>query len=126
DSPGARAMEFVRLLFEGLAWTTLVPDQDYEVLLTGQGSKGSLDYPVLAWSPDGRLAVSYVPSGRAVTIDLAKLKSPVKARWFDPTNGSFAIAAGSPFAAAAEREFRPPGVNASGDKDWVLVLEHQS
>ena len=125
DSPGARSMEFVRMLFEGLAWTTLVPDEDYEVLLTGQGSKGSLDYPVLAWSRDGRLAVSYVPIGSAVTIDLGKLKAPVKARWFDPTNGSFAAAAGSPFAAAAEREFLPPGVNASGDKDWVLVLEHQ-
>jgi hypothetical protein len=126
DSPGTRSMEFLRLLFEGLPWTTLVPDETYEVLLTGQGWKGSMNYPVLAWSRDGRLAVTYLPSGEAVTIDLRKLSAPVRARWFDPTNGSFSVVTGSPLAATAEHEFLPPAANASGDKDWVLVLEHES
>ena len=45
DSPGARSMGFVRLLFESLAWTTLVPDEAIEVLITGEGSKARSTIP---------------------------------------------------------------------------------
>lgn len=122
DSPAARSMGFVRTFVDAIAWQTLVPDERYAILVTGQGSQGSMNYPVLASSRDGRLAVAYAPHD-PVTIDLAKLSSPVRARWYDPTNGQYVAAAGSPFSAGGLHEFAQPGRNAAGDDDWLLLLQ---
>jgi Protein of unknown function (DUF4038)/Putative collagen-binding domain of a collagenase len=126
DSPAARSMGHVRALFAKLPWTSLVPDETFEVLTTGQGWKGSLNYPVLAWSPDGRLALAYVPTAEGVSINLDKLSRSLRARWYDPTNGQFSEALGSPISASGTRPFEPPGSNAAGDSDWLLLLETAS
>ncbi len=126
DSPGARSMRFVREFFERLDWTNLVPDETYEVLVGGQTMKGTLEYAALAWNRNGQLAVAYVPTVRDVTIDLGRLSGPVRARWFDPTNGKFTDVVSTPLKAEGVRQFRPLGKNAAGDSDWLLLLEKET
>lgn len=123
DSPTSRSMSHLRRLFAQLPWTTLAPDETFEVQISGQGSKGNINYPMLAWNRDGRLAVAYLPTLQGIRLNLGKLKVPLRVRWYDPTDGRFAEVPGSPFATTGERTFIPTGNNASGDTDWVLVIE---
>lgn len=55
--------------------------------------------------------------------NLAKLSGPAAARWFDPTSGELKAIEGAPLPSTGSREFTPPGKNAAGESDWVLVLE---
>jgi hypothetical protein len=92
---------------------------------TGFGSVTTNGYAPAAATPDGALAIVYTPSVRTLVVDIARLQGPVRARWYDPTNGSYLEVAGSPFANTGSRDFRPAGNNAAGDGDWVLLLERQ-
>ena len=69
----------------------------------------------------GTYATIYIPSGKAVTVDLTKLKGKtINASWFDPRTGK-SRAMDVPFKNGAAQEFKPPATDA--EKDWVLVLE---
>jgi hypothetical protein len=57
---------------------------------------------------------------------MSKLRGTVRASWYDPTDGSYHDVVGSPFAATDAKEFDPPGKNAEGDGDWILLLESAS
>ena len=89
----------------------------------GFGTFGAADYVTAARTPDGTLAMAYVPSSRTITVDLSTLGGPVTARWYDPTAGTFTSIPGSPFPNAGSMQFATPGTNAGDDDDWVLVLE---
>jgi Putative collagen-binding domain of a collagenase len=101
---------------------------NHKIVVSGYGTfspRGDVnqsDYVTTASTPDGRLAIAYLPVDRPVQVDMSKLSGPVQARWYDPTKGSYVPVIDSPFAAAGTRSFSPPGSNASGDDDWVLVL----
>jgi len=43
--------------------------------------------------------------------------------WYDPSSGVYKPVEGSPLRNADKRSFIPPGNNADGDGDWVLVVE---
>ena len=62
-------------------------------------------------------------NGKVMTANLTQFSAPVTARWFDPTTGELKTIAGSPFPNTGAHEFVPPGMNAAGESDWVLVLE---
>ena len=81
------------------------------------------DYATAAKTDEGSLAVIYIPTVRAITVNMAALRSPTRARWFDPSNGTYGEIAGSPFANSGSKEFIAPGNNHDGDGDWVLLLE---
>jgi hypothetical protein len=113
-----------------LQWQHLVPDQDHSVLTDGLGSYGDLetqvskgDYATAAKTQDGLTAVVYMPTERTITVNLASLRGPARARWFDPTDGTFKDAAGEPLSNQGHHQFTPPGKNHDGDGDWVLLLE---
>ena len=76
-----------------------------------------------ALADDGSFALIYMPTAREITVDLGKLKGPVAARWFDPTQETYQEAVGSPVPGSRRAKFTPPPKNASGDSDFVLVLE---
>ncbi len=76
-----------------------------------------------AATADARCALAYTTGGKALNVDLRKLKGAANARWFDPTSGALKAIQGAPFAASGSREFVPPGNNSAGDGDWVLLLE---
>ena len=104
-------------------WYALVPDQAHTVVTGGFGTFGTDDYVTAARTPDGTLAMAYVPSSRTITVDLSTLSGPVTARWYDPSCRDVHEHPGSPFANTGSLQFTTPGANADGDDDWVLVLE---
>lgn len=122
NDPGARQMAHVKALFATRRWWTLAPDQGDTFITAGRGAVGEDGYVSAARSADGTLAIVYLPEGRAITVNLARLGgSPSTTLWFDPTDGSTRNAHAVP--AGGHHRFTPPGPNSSGNSDWVLVLE---
>jgi hypothetical protein len=127
DTPGSAQMGYLVKLFLSIPWYALVPDQTHKIVTSGfgtftaAGNVGSSDYVATASTPDGKLAVSYLPAGGTIVVDTARLHASPVARWYDPANGTYRPAtAGQSSAAGAS--FTAPGDNADGDADWVLVL----
>jgi hypothetical protein len=127
DTPGSQQMRYLVKLFSGVEWWQLVPDQLHILLTAGYGtftSTGNVDssdYVTAARTPDGKLAIAYLPTVRTVTIDTSQLAAKAAARWYDPTAGTFTPA--TPLSSNGTMEsFRPPGKNSAGDGDWLLVL----
>ena len=125
---GSRQMTYATNLFAGRRWFDLVPDDDHLVVVSGYGSYAATgtvqdsNYVTAARTPDGRLVMAYVPEGQTIGVDMSKLAARVRARWYDPTNGTYRRVPGSPLDNAGTRRFSPPGKNGDGDTDWVLVL----
>ena len=90
------------------------------------GSVTTNAYATAAATPDGALAIIYVPSNQTVTIEMSRMTGPACASWFDPTNATYTRVSDSPLDHAGEQPFAPPGLNSTGDGDWVLVLETPS
>jgi hypothetical protein len=109
-------------LFATRPWWNLQPDQANTMLTAGISS--GQDRAAAALSSDHSFAIAYMPSVRAITIDMSKLAGPnVKAQWIDPSNGNASTVSGSPFPAFGTRSLQPAASNASGYGDWVLLLE---
>ncbi len=134
DTPGAIQMAYVQALFLPRPWHQLVPDQKHTVVIAGYGTfdaantQGNLhvmtsDYVTTARTPDGALVMAFLPSLRTITVDMTQLSAPATARWYDPSRGIYKPIEGSPLKNAGKLKFTPPGNNADGDGDWVLVLE---
>ncbi len=125
DSAGSRDMAILRKLFSGLPWPELIPDESRSVLADGQGDGTAT--ALTACTSDKKLSVTYFPSTgtdrRALTLALGSFPGQVKARWYNPTRGSFTEMQGSPFSNAETRQLYTPGNNGTGSNDWVLVLE---
>lgn len=85
----------------------------------GYGTYENDDYIASASSPDGGLLVAHTTP--AITVDLSRLSGPVDAAWFDPTTGTTQLIDAA-LPNSGTRRFTPPGSNAAGDSDWVLVL----
>ena len=132
DSTGAHDMSHLKKLFDEVPWQKLVPDQEHALVIAGYGTFDSaagknagqtngFDYVTAGLAPDGGLAVAYLPTAQTLSIDAGKMAGPVRARWFDPTDGSSREIEG--FDNRGTRAFIPPQKNSAGDADWVLVLE---
>lgn len=128
DSIGSRQMTFVTDLFSHRRWFDLVPDTKHRLVISGYGTfsdsgdVNSSDYVAAARTPDGKLAIAYLPTGHSIVVDLRRMAGRVTAQWYDPTSARYTTIAGSPLARSGPRTFTPPAQNHSGDDDWVLVL----
>ena len=100
-----------------------MPDASNTFLTSGLG--GNMDRAVAARSSDSTFAMAYLPSARAVSVNLSQLAGPARggALVLDPSAGTYTAVTGSPFAATGSRSFQPSQNNASGHGDWLLVLE---
>jgi Protein of unknown function (DUF4038)/Putative collagen-binding domain of a collagenase len=121
DTTGTRELAHFIALFRSIPWWTLVPDSTHQVMTSGIGtyySNGSIatnDYASAAMTSDNTAFIAYLPTSRAVTVDLAKFAAAnVTARWYNPSSGAY-TAIGT-YPNSGSRAFTPP----SGD--WVLVL----
>jgi hypothetical protein len=129
DTPGVAQLGYMKAFFASRPWYNLVPDQSHTTVTAGYGTFSATDevntndYLTAARTPDGSLVIAYMPTIRAITVDMSKLSGSVIARWYDPSNGIYATITGSPFTNAGTRRFVPPGNNNDGSGDWVLVLE---
>ena len=127
DTVGIQQLSYVKQLLGPLPWWDLVPDRAHEVLTKGYGKFSTDDpipddtYATAAATPDGKLAMAYLPTVRKVTVDMTKLSGQSTAVWFDPTNRSESLIGN--FANTGTHDFVPPGANNAGDDDWVLLLE---
>lgn len=129
DTEGVAQFMIWHQFFDSLPWWNLVPDQSHTVVTAGLGSYGTIqtrvswsDFCTAARTPDGSIVVVYMPTARTITVNMASLKAPAAARWFDPTNGTYTTIPGGPFANTGTRQFTPPGDNSHGETDWVLLL----
>ena len=132
DTSGSLQLAYATNLFSSRSWYDLVPDQQHSFVTQGFGtfaSTGSVnnsDYVTAAVTSDHKLGMAYVPSARTLTVDMTQLAGPVNARWYDPTNGTYATISDAPLDNVGPRDFTTPGKNSAGDGDWVLVLELSS
>lgn len=110
--PGSAQLSKAKAFLMTLPWHQLAPATN---LFNGAVSA--------AGTADGRCSLAYTTGGKALTVDLGKLKGSLNVRWFDPTSGELKAVPGAPFPASGSREFAPPGKNAAGDGDWVLLIE---
>lgn len=114
DSPGAESIRHLRNLFLSLPWHVLVPD--FSLVASGQGNPYGQHFVSAARSPDGRLALIYIPSQRYVTIDTTVMMEPrIPAWWFDPRSGRVAAIGALP--RGQRTKLRPPFRG-----DWILGL----
>lgn len=74
EMPGAYAMKHLRNLMEKEHWYEFLPDWENSLLLQGKGRYASNDYTVSAIHTNRKKAMIYVPSPKAITVDLTKLK----------------------------------------------------
>jgi hypothetical protein len=117
DLPGAKSLSHLAALFSTLPWHTLVPDIAGELLTEGSGAYAGNEYAVSAIADDGRLAVTYLPAGRPVTVNLSRLRGKtVRATWFNPRTGGRKRV--DPFTSRAKATLTAPDA-----EDWVLLLE---
>ena len=130
DTVGVTQFMIWRKFFSSLPWQDLVPDQDHTVATAGLGTPGEFqtrvsksDFCTASRTPDGSLVIAYMPTARTITVNMASLKAPANAKWFDPANGAYTEVPGGPFANSGARQFAPPGRNHDGDSDWVLLLD---
>ena len=132
DTTGSRQMRYLVRLFSGQPWFRLVPDQAHKIVTAGYGAStptanvGSSNYVTTAATPDKKLAVSYLPNGGTLTIDMARFAGRVRGRWYDPTTGRFRAVPHSPFPNSGQVRITAPAKNNAGDRDWVLVLNSSS
>lgn len=128
DTPGIAQFKFMKDLLAPRRWYDLVPDQRHAVVTAGYGrfsAAGSVTkntYVTAARTPDGKLAMAYLPTMRVVTVDMSGFAGPVAVQWYDPTIGKFVEASGSAQINRGYRSFSPPGLNGDGGGDWILMI----
>lgn len=125
DTPGAIQFGYLQRLLRPRRWWDLVPDEQHTLVTSGFGTFGTYDYVTAAASPNGSLALIYMPTARTITVDMSRFRAPVAATWYDPAAGRCSPAAAGRLANAGSRTFTPPGdyADGAGSSDWVLVLE---
>lgn len=124
DGTGSRDMARLRQVFAKLPWHELVAEQDHAIVTKGYGK--DMATALTARTPDGKLAVTYVPSTgiqpRALTVDLGQFAGRVTAQWYNPTDGRFTAISDAPLPNRATQTFRTPGDNGTKTNDWLLIL----
>ncbi|HEY9467087.1 MAG TPA: DUF4038 domain-containing protein [Vicinamibacterales bacterium] len=129
DSPGQIDLAHLNTLYKSISWYQLVPSglAGMKTLITaGSGGIGSNTYVASAAAPNGTLLLAYAsPNGtasRSFTVDMTAMHAASRARWFNPTSGSYSDIASS-LPNTGTRAFTTPGNNGRNDNDWVLVLD---
>jgi hypothetical protein len=130
DSPGALDMMRLGQLFDSVPWYSLIPSESVgtgKLVIDCEGTYKQLDYVTAAVAADRKVLLAYVPptakASRTISIDMAALAGPARARWFDPTAGMFIEIPNGPFRNQGSGRFSTPGKNSGGATDWILVLQ---
>jgi hypothetical protein len=117
---GSQDMTRVKELFASRPWYQLVPDDKHDVVVDGLGEFRGLDYLAAARTTDGATVIAYMPTSRAITVDMTKVSGKeAKAWWFNPRTGKSDSIGIVP--TLGKHKFDPPG-----EGDWVLLLDDAS
>lgn len=114
NTTGATQVGYFVSLMQAYSWWKLVPKTDASLVTTALGTGLSHISPALA--SDGSFAMIFTPSVN-FTVDMSQIThGSVRARWYDPTAGTFSTDAASPLANSGTHAFTAPG-------ERVLVLD---
>ena len=117
ESTASHQMVHLQKLVTLLPWHRLIPDQAHRLVTKGLGEFRGLDILTAACTGDGGNAVVYMPSARAITVDVSQLSGErVSVCWYDPRTGQAHFA--GEFGTRGMPVLSPPG-----EGDWVLVLD---
>src|SRR5262249_12843606 len=103
DTPGSTQVGYLAKLLASRPWFRLMPDPRHRNVTAGYGtfaSSGNVEsstYVTTAATRDGTLAISYLPLGGTISVDMARFAGRVRAQWFDPASGVYSAVSGSPF-----------------------------
>ena len=118
--PGAESLRHLRHLFTVRPFFELEPDVKNTVTVGGQGRYATNDWATTARARDGRFVIAYLPSPRALEIDLSKVAGKqARVSWMDAATGE--MHPGGTVATQGVKKFSPP--EADKQKDWVLILD---
>ena len=120
NTTGAMGRMYLGNLMRSREFWKMVPDISHTVATSGFGSGDTVT--TTSRSSDGQTIIAYIPSGNALTVNMANITSPGKTAncwWYDPRNGS-AVEIGT-FANTGTQIFTPPD-----SSDWVLVIDDAS
>ncbi len=118
DSNGSVSQETLGKLFRSREHWLLVPDTNHTVMTAGYQSGSTL--AVTARTSDAQSIIAYIPTQRAVTIDMTKISGAwAQGWWFNPQTGA-AMSIGA-ISTAGSQSFTPPDSN-----DWVLVIDAET
>jgi hypothetical protein len=118
-SPGTRGMTQFARIISGTQWWKLLPD---EGALLPDADAEDPSQAVAALACDSSFALVYSPSSSPAVLDPSALARPVtRGIWRDPVDGT-SIEADLSARDGDTITVKPPGPNAGGDADWVLLL----
>lgn len=119
--------------FKTRAWHLLLPSTGTGLVTSGGGTVATDTYKPRWLASDSSWGYVHLTAGTTVTCNMALFASApngasagVRARYYDPGNGTYQTATGSPFTASGTRTFvasTAVGNNSQGRADWILVLE---
>lgn len=130
---GAQDLQRLNSFIKQWPWWSLVPsglDGLPEFILRPTQSDTSTAFITASAAKDGSLLIAYLPPEhhrRPVTLDQRFISPKCKGFWFDPTFGTYL-----PIKTLRKKQttltvtVTPPGKNAQGEDDWVLVLADKS
>ena len=115
-------------------WWNLLPDLSSALVTAGRGTRVTSEvsggsgaqyensfangWVAASKTPDGTLAVCYLPLHTTITVNTALLATGWAATWVDPISAATSSAgAGPAFNSTAK------GTNSQGDPDWALVFQ---
>jgi hypothetical protein len=113
--PGSMQMKYMREVFEILPWYKMVYDQ--ALILNDNPENKS--YIVSAIGKDKDFIVAYTPTGKAIKIDISKLRSEkFNAYWYNPRSSAAKFIGEYP--ASGSMEFKP--WSQGRGSDFLLIL----
>ena len=117
NTKGMKQVSYCFQLFESVPWQQLVPDTTNEIILSGRGTFGSLDYICAARSLDKRYYIMYIPKGQVININAKNISGkPMRMHWYNPRTGE-----ATKIGVAETRERF--GIAPPSEQDWVLVFD---
>lgn len=116
NSAAAQQMRHFRTLVSTYDISKLVPKTDTSLVSSSLGTSGTSARVCPALAADGSFALVWTPTV-AVTVVMTNFRqSSVRARWYDPSDGSFTTVSGSPFSNSGSQTMTP-------STDCVLVID---
>ncbi|GAB3321726.1 DUF4038 domain-containing protein [Larkinella ripae] len=118
STPGMKQVSYCFKFYESRFWEKLVPDQTDDIILSGRGTFGDLDYVCAAKTTDNSSYILYIPKGnRTLYLNMKKMTGkPMAMHWFNPRTGE-ALRIG---VAQTRDKF---GVTPPSEDDWVLLFD---
>lgn len=113
-------------------WHELLPDTDSSFVTAGRGAHAAHlasgggggeynstspqdPYVTASVTPDGMLAMAYLPVATTITVNDTELAAGYTVAWVDPVTGTATLA-------TPATTYTSPGANSVGDADWLLVF----